>query len=100
MAKEQLKNRGAEPSSVPASEFARNFGRYRVEARRKAVAVSSHGRIAGYFVAPEDYAEYERMKAERRTFATAELDGEVVAAVARSRMHSRHRHLDAMLKKK
>lgn len=100
MAREQVKDTQAKPPSVPASEFARNFGRYRVEARRKAVAVSSHGRIAGYFVAPEDYAEYERMKAQRRTFATADLDGEAVAAVAKSRMHSRHRHLDALLKKK
>jgi hypothetical protein len=100
MAKELIKDTKAAPSSVPASEFARNFGRYRVEARRKAVAVSSHGRIAGYFVAPEDYAEYERMKAQRRTFATADLDDKAVAAVAKSRMHSRHRHLDALLKSK
>lgn len=88
------------PSAVPASEFARNFGRYRVEAQRKAVPVSSHGRIAGYFVAPDEYEEYERMKASRRTFATVDLDENKVRAVARSRMHPRHGHLDALLKRK
>ena len=86
--------------TVPASEFARNFGRYRVQAQREAVAVSSHGRIAGYFVAPDEYEEYERMKAQRRSFATAELGEDKVRAVARSRMHHRHQHLDALLKHK
>jgi hypothetical protein len=88
------------PSAVPASEFTRNFGHYRVEAQRGAVPVSSHGRIAGYFVAPHEYEEYERMKAQRRSFATAELSGEKVRAVAASRMDPRHKHLDALLKRK
>jgi hypothetical protein len=38
------------PETVPASEFTRNFGRYRMRAQREAVAVSSHGQITGYFV--------------------------------------------------
>jgi len=32
---------------VPASEFTRNFGRYRMQAQRAAVAVSSYAQIAG-----------------------------------------------------
>jgi hypothetical protein len=32
------------PEVVPASEFTRNFGRYRIRAQRSAIAVSSHGR--------------------------------------------------------
>lgn len=85
-------------TAIPASEFARNFGRYRVQAQRKAVPVSSHGRIAGYFVAPDDYEEFERMRAQRRSFATDELSDAKVQAVAKSRMHRRHRPLDALLK--
>jgi hypothetical protein len=83
--------------AVPASEFTRNFGHYRVQAHRGAVAVSSHGRIAGYFVAPDEYEEYERMKAQRRSFATEALDRQTVEAVARTRMDRRHEHLNELL---
>jgi hypothetical protein len=65
---------------VPASEFTRNFGRYRMLAQREAVAVSSHGSITGYFVAPD---EYERAQ-----------------AIGFSRMDERHAHLDAVIKPK
>jgi hypothetical protein len=43
------------PETVPASEFTRNFGRYRMRAQRGAVAVSSHGQITGYFLGPDEY---------------------------------------------
>jgi hypothetical protein len=35
---------------IPAAEFTRNFGRYRMLAQKAAVPVSSHGHITGYFV--------------------------------------------------
>jgi hypothetical protein len=87
-------------AGVPASEFVRNFGRYRMQAQRRAVAVTSHGEVTGYFIAPHEYEEYERMKATRRSFATAELSEEKVEATAKVRMHPRHRHLDSLLKAK
>src|SRR5438309_3090604 len=59
--------------TIPASEFTRNFGRYRMLAQREAVAVSSHGSITGYFVAPDEYEEFRRFKQRRRSFATADL---------------------------
>jgi hypothetical protein len=62
--------------TIPASEFTRKFGRYRMLAQRKAVAVSSHGSITGYFVAPDEYEEFLRYKQHRRSFATAELSDE------------------------
>jgi hypothetical protein len=43
------------PETVPASEFTRNFGRYRMRAQRVPIAVSSHGQITGYFVGPDEY---------------------------------------------
>ena len=87
-------------NTVPASEFTRNFGRYRMLAQREAVAVSSHGSITGYFVAPEEYEEFRRFKQRRRSFATAELSDEQAKAVGTSRMDERHAHLDAMLEEK
>ena len=85
------------PESVPASEFTRNFGRYRMRAQREPVAVSSHGQITGYFVGPDEYEEFKRFRENRRSFATAELSEEKVEAIRASRMDSRHAHLDKML---
>jgi len=83
--------------TIPASEFIRNFGRYRMLAQREVVAVSSHGSVTGYFVGPEEYEEFRRFKQRRRSFATAELSDEKIAAIAASRMDERHAHLDAIL---
>ena len=85
------------PETVPASEFTRNFGRYRMRAQRQVVAVSSHGQITGYFVGPETYEEFRRFQESRHSFATAELPGDKVEAIAASRMDPQHDHLDALL---
>ena len=85
------------PETVPASEFTRNFGRYRMRAQREPVAVSSHGQITGYFVCADEYEEFKRFRESRRTFATAELPEEKVEAIGATRMDPRHAHLDAML---
>ena len=86
--------------AVPASEFTRNFGRYRMRAQREAVAVSSHGSITGYFIAPDEYEEFRRFKQHRPGLASAELSDESVKAIATSLMDGRHAHLDAMLERK
>lgn len=82
---------------VPASEFTRNFGRYRMLAQREVVAVSSHGQVTGYFVGPDDYEEFKRFRDRRQSFATEALTDEKVKLIAGSRMDPRHAHLDALL---
>jgi hypothetical protein len=82
---------------VPASEFTRNFGRYRMLAQREAVAVSSHGQVTGYFVGPDEFQEFVRFKQQHRSFATVDLPAEKVRAIAASRMDARHAHLDALM---
>jgi hypothetical protein len=62
--------------TVPASEFTRNFGRYRMRAQREAIAVSSHGAITGYFIGPDEYEEFKHFRESRSSFATAELPEE------------------------
>ena len=76
--------------TVPASDFTRNFGRYRMRAQREAIAVSSHGRITGYFIGPDEYEAFKRFLESRRSFATAELSEEKVKAIGASRMASRN----------
>lgn len=86
------------PPAVPASEFTRNFGRYRMQAQREAVAVSSHGHVTGYFVGPDDYEAFKRFKESRPvSFATADLSDEELRMIAASKMDERHRPLDALL---
>jgi hypothetical protein len=84
-------------ATVPASEFTRNFGRYRMQAQREAVAVSSHGLVTGYFIGPDDYEEFKRFRDQRHSFATEELSDEKIKGIAESRMDPRHTHLDALL---
>jgi len=84
-------------ATVPASEFTRNFGRYRMQAQREAVAVSSHGQVTGYFIGPDDYEEFKRFREQRHSFATADLSEEKVRAIAESRMDPPHAHLDGLL---
>jgi hypothetical protein len=83
--------------TVPASEFTKNFGRYKMEAQREAVPVSSHGQIVGFFVAPHEYEELRRLKGMRRSFATEDLSDEEFEAIASSRMDPRHDHLNKIL---
>lgn len=83
--------------TVPASEFTRNFGRYRMIAQRGAVAVSSHGEITGYFVRPDEYEEFLRFRSRRRSFATRDLSGEKIAAIAAARVDPRHDSLNALM---
>ena len=82
---------------VPASEFTRNFGRYQTLARKGVVAVSSHGRITGYFIAAEQYEAFKQYKGSRRSFATVDLSEAEAAAIAAARMDPRHNHLNALL---
>lgn len=90
------KKRGA---AVAASEFARNFGEYKLKAQKGAVPVSSHGKIAGYFIAADEYEDYLRYKSQRRSFATADLPLEKLEAIGKTRMHPRHNHLNALLRR-
>ena len=71
-----------------------------MQAQREAIAVSSHGSITGYFVAPDEYEEFRRFRQRRRSFATAELPDDKTQAIGASRMDIRHTHLDTMLEPK
>ena len=82
---------------IPASEFIRNFGHYQRLAQRETVAVTSHGRTTGYFIAAEDYEAFKSFKESRRSFATAELPEAKAKAISASRMDDRHKHLDILL---
>ncbi len=83
---------------VPATEFAKHFGRYKEIAQREPVAITSHGRTTGYFVAEHEYAEYQRLKSlSRRVYHVSELPEETVATLKTARMNPAHDHLNNLL---
>ena len=69
--------------TVTASEFARNFGRYRDEAAAgEVVTVTIHGRIVGGFLSARRLAEYRRLKRrERENLVVGELPDDVIADI-------------------
>ena len=83
--------------AVPAAEFTRNFGRYRMLAQKGAVPVTSHGQITGYFVPADEFEEFERFRAQRQSFSSRDLPPEKVRAILESRMDPKHDHLNALL---
>lgn len=84
--------------NVSASEFSKNFGRYRDAAQREPVAVTSHNRITGYFISSTDYEAYLQHKAMQPVaYAVSELSQQTIQSIAASTMDARHRHLDTLL---
>ena len=68
---------------VPATEFSRNFARYRDEAiEAKVIRVTSHGRVIGAYLSANEAAHYERLKRrERQSLVVGDLADDVVAAI-------------------
>lgn len=84
--------------TVPASEFSKNFGRYRELAQREPIAVTSHERVTGYFVSSAEYEDYLRLKSLMpKAYAVEELSEETIRAIAASKMDARHDHLNSLL---
>ena len=73
----------AQSRDVPATEFSRNFARYREEAiAEKVIHVTSHGRVIGAYLSASEVAHYEQLKRrERQSLIVGELPNDVVSAI-------------------
>ena len=88
-------------SAVTATEFAKSFGRYKEEAQRQPIAITSHGRISGYFVSEREFKELQRLRElERRVFRIKDLPPGLAKAIKASKMSAEHDHLNALLDEK
>ncbi|NIA72098.1 hypothetical protein HBA54_26250 [Pelagibius litoralis] len=69
--------------TVTASEFQRNFGRYRDEAATgEIVNVTNRGRVIGGFLSARQLEEYRRLKRrEREVLIVGELPDDVIADI-------------------
>jgi prevent-host-death family protein len=72
---------------VPASEFARNFGRYQDEAQAgRTIRVTSHGREVGGFLSADELAHFARLKRrERQVRVVGDLPEEMVSSIANAK---------------
>ena len=85
-------------SRVTASEFARNFGRYREVALLEPVVVTNHDRVTGVLLSPADFDEYQRLKAlATRALFAGELSDEALAGIGTATVDERHRGLDRLM---
>ena len=73
----------AETRDVPATEFSRNFARYREQAiAEKIIHVTSHGRVIGASLSASEAAHYEELKRrERQSLVVGDLPDDLVAAI-------------------
>ncbi len=87
--------------AITATEFAKSFGRYKEEAQREPVAITSYGRISGYFVSAREYEELRRLREfERRVYRLKGLPPEVAEAIKKAKMDAAHDHLNELLEDK
>jgi PHD/YefM family antitoxin component YafN of YafNO toxin-antitoxin module len=87
--------------AITATEFAKSFGRYKEEAQREPVAITSYGRISGYFVSAREYEELRRLREfERRVYRLKGLPPELAEAIKKAKMDSAHDRLNELLEDK
>lgn len=68
--------------STTATEFAKNFGKFKEVAQREPVAITSHGRVSGYFLSEPEFREYERAKEHlRRVYRVEEVPDELFRSI-------------------
>lgn len=85
-------------TAITATEFAKSFGKYKEEAQREPVAITSYGRVSGYFVSAHEYEELRRLRAfERRVYQIKNLPTEITEAIKTSKMDLAHEHLNELL---
>lgn len=88
-------------TAVTATEFARGFGRYKEEAQREPIAITSDGRVSGYVISAHEYEEFKRLRAfERRVYAIGEVPREIAEAIKASKMDPAHDHLNTLMDEK
>ena len=73
----------ADPTTVRATTFARNFAHYQHEAiRTKVIVVTSHDRVVGGYLSASELDNYQRLKTrEREILIVGTLADDVIADV-------------------
>ncbi len=83
---------------VPATEFVREFSRYKDEAREEPVEVTNHDRVTGVFISPKDFSELLELRAKSaRSLIVGQLSAQNLADIRAAKMATKHADLDALM---
>jgi prevent-host-death family protein len=81
---------------ISSTDFGKEVGRYQDVALTQPVIVTRNGRDRTVMISAE---EYERLRQrDRKVIAAGDLSSELVEAVAKSEMDTKHNHLDELVK--
>lgn len=84
--------------AITATEFVKKFGYYNMEAQREPVAVTSHGRVSGYYISAREYEALQQARARQRQAYTLEnMPEELVQAITSSKVDTAYNHLNDLL---
>src|SRR5271166_2003060 len=81
---------------ISSTEFGKEVGRYQDVALSQPVIVTRNGRDRTVMISAEEYLRLKRR--DRQVLSTADMPEDMVEAVRKSEMDSRHDHLDELLK--
>ena len=85
-------------SFTTATEFIKNFGRHNIAAQREPIAVTSHGRVTGYYVSAHEFEDLQKIKASmRRSFTLDTMPEELYQAILKSKVDPQYDYLNDIL---
>jgi prevent-host-death family protein len=86
--------------TATASRFKQDFAEYQRKVRREPIEVVNHGEPTGYFLSPEDFAEYQRLRAAatRRHLHPGDLSDAQRQALRQAKVPPEHAHLDDLMR--
>lgn len=82
---------------VTSAEFVRQFGTYQRKVQREEVAVTSYGKVVGYYVSAEDFEILQQAKAARQAYHPGELTEDMWADIDRAEPSADARKLDHLM---
>lgn len=84
--------------TATATEFKQQFSEYQRKVRREPIQVVNHGEPTGYFLSPEDFAEFQRLRSSVREHLTpGALSDEDREALRSSRVPAEYAHLNSLM---
>lgn len=83
--------------TVSSAEFVRQFGSIQRQVQRETVAVTSYGKVVGYYVSAEDGELLMRVKAARQAYHPSELPDDLWDDIDRAVPSASARALDFLM---
>ena len=85
-------------NSVTETEFVRNFGRHSTDAEQGPIAVTSCGRVTGYYVSAHEFEEMKRaIEGIRKSHTLRTMPDHLWSAIMEAKVGPGFSHLDKLL---